>query len=113
RLLLRRVVDLVVSLRLAAELLRQNRRHRRRQRRLPVVHVTNRPNVHVRLRTLKFALGHISVPDTRFPMIDNKPVLQNLVPMERIERSTSPLPRECSATELHGPAAEFSAYCCP
>ena len=22
--------------------------------------------------------------------------------MERIERSTSPLPRECSATELHG-----------
>src|SRR5262245_49225634 len=25
-----------------------------------------------------------------------------MVPMERIERSTSPLPRECSATELHG-----------
>src|SRR5689334_10724711 len=26
-----------------------------------------------------------------------------LVPMMRIERMTSPLPRECSATELHGP----------
>ena len=25
-----------------------------------------------------------------------------MVPMERIERSTSPLPRECSTTELHG-----------
>ena len=25
-----------------------------------------------------------------------------VVPMERIERSTSPLPRECSTTELHG-----------
>jgi hypothetical protein len=25
-----------------------------------------------------------------------------LVPMARIERATSPLPRECSATELHG-----------
>ncbi len=26
-----------------------------------------------------------------------------LVPMMRIERMTSPLPRECSTTELHGP----------
>src|SRR5688572_5729160 len=28
---------------------------------------------------------------------------QVMVPMMRIERMTSPLPRECSATELHGP----------
>ena len=28
---------------------------------------------------------------------------QKLVPMGRIELPTSPLPRECSATELHGP----------
>src|SRR5512134_2200412 len=27
----------------------------------------------------------------------------SLVPMMRIERMTSPLPRECSATELHRP----------
>jgi hypothetical protein len=27
----------------------------------------------------------------------------HLVPMMRIERMTSPLPRECSTTELHGP----------
>ncbi len=27
-----------------------------------------------------------------------------MVPMGRIELPTSPLPRECSATELHGPA---------
>src|SRR6059058_1282765 len=36
-----------------------------------------------------------------------------MVPMARIERATSPLPRECSTTELHGhlrprePAASF------
>src|SRR6478609_392376 len=60
RLLLRRVVDLVVRLRLAAELLAQNRRDRRRQRRLPVIHVTNRPHVHVRLRTLELAFCHVS-----------------------------------------------------
>ena len=29
-------------------------------------------------------------------------MVRRLVPMERIERSTSPLPRECSTTELHG-----------
>jgi hypothetical protein len=49
RLLFRRRVDLVVGLRLAAELRRQHRRDRRRQRRLAVVHVTNRAHVHVRL----------------------------------------------------------------
>jgi hypothetical protein len=31
----------------------------------------------------------------------------SLVPMARIERATSPLPRECSATELHGREAVF------
>ena len=30
-----------------------------------------------------------------------------LVPMARIERATSPLPRECSATELHGRYSVF------
>jgi hypothetical protein len=33
-------------------------RQRRRQRRLPVIHVTNRPNVHVRLLALEFLFGH-------------------------------------------------------
>src|SRR5487761_2204135 len=60
RLLLRRIVDLVVRLRLPTVLPRQHQRHRRRQRRLPVIHVPNRPHVHVRLRTLEFALGHDS-----------------------------------------------------
>ena len=52
-LLFRRRIDLVVLLRLAAELRRQHRRDRRRQRRLPMVHVSNRAHVHVRLRTLE------------------------------------------------------------
>src|SRR5207253_10249829 len=33
-------------------------RQRRRQRRLPVVHVPNRPDVHMRLGPLKLCLGH-------------------------------------------------------
>jgi hypothetical protein len=44
-------VDLVVALGFTTELLRQHRRDRRRQRRLAVVNVTNRANVHVRLGT--------------------------------------------------------------
>jgi hypothetical protein len=38
--------------------LRQHHGHRRRQRRLAVIDVPDRPHVHVRLRPIKFALGH-------------------------------------------------------
>ena len=64
RLLFRRLVDLVVGHERAAVRLRHHLRQRRRQRRLAVVHVTNRPHVHVRLRTLKFFLSHDHVPLT-------------------------------------------------
>ena len=53
RLLFGRRVNLVVALRLTTKLLRQHRRDRRRQRRLAMVHVTNRAHVHVRLGPLK------------------------------------------------------------
>ena len=66
RLLFRRVVDLVVRLRRRQTLLRQNQRDRRRQRRLPVIHVPNRPNVHVRLRPIKLLFGHVSPSLTCF-----------------------------------------------
>ena len=65
RLLFRRRVDLVVRLGFAAELRRQDRRDRRRQRRLAVVHVTNRAHVHVRLGPLEFAFAIFSPPRTR------------------------------------------------
>ena len=58
RLLLRRLVDLVVRHELAAMLLRHHLRQRRRQRRLAVIHVPNRPHVHVRLRTLELFFSH-------------------------------------------------------
>jgi hypothetical protein len=58
RLLFRRRVDLVVGLGLAAELGRQHRRDRRRQRRLAVVHVTNRAHVHVGLGPFEFTFCH-------------------------------------------------------
>jgi hypothetical protein len=58
RLLLGRRVDLVVGLDLATELGRQHRGQRRGQRRLAVVHVPNRPHVHVRLGAFEFAFCH-------------------------------------------------------
>ena len=57
-LLFRRRVNLVVGLRLATKLLRQHRRDRRRQRRLAMINVPNRPHVHVRLGPLKFTFCH-------------------------------------------------------
>ena len=38
--------------------LRHHLRDRRRQCRLPVIHVTDRPYVHVRLRTVEFLFAH-------------------------------------------------------
>src|SRR4029078_3040072 len=42
-------------------LVRRHLRQRRRQRRLPVVHVPDRPDVHVRLRSLEFGLRHVAL----------------------------------------------------
>ena len=68
RLLFRRRVNLVVGLRLTTKLGRQHRRDRRRQRRLAMVHVTNRAHVHVWLVTLKLTLGHFAVAPIRMNM---------------------------------------------
>jgi len=61
RLLFRRLVDLVVGRERRAARLRQNLRDRRRQRRLAVVDVTDRPDVAVRLVPLEFRLCHLSL----------------------------------------------------
>ena len=58
RLLLRSLVDLVVRRKRRPARLRQNLRDRRRQRRLAMVNMTNRPNVAVRLIPLKLFLRH-------------------------------------------------------
>ena len=63
RLLFRRRVDLVVRLELAAKALRADLRQRRRQRRLAVIHVTDRAHVHVRLGAFEFTLCHALNPD--------------------------------------------------
>ena len=56
-----RVVDLVVRPVLHLRVRRgQDLRDRRRQRRLPVVHVPDRPDVHVRLRPVELLLRHLS-----------------------------------------------------
>ncbi|MPN03881.1 hypothetical protein SDC9_151116 [bioreactor metagenome] len=58
RFLFRRLVDFVVLHRLGFALLRQRHRDRRRQRRLAVVYVPDRPDVDVRFRSLEFCLCH-------------------------------------------------------
>src|SRR6185503_991688 len=61
--LFRRVVDRsVIAYRDLRILLRQNHRDRRRQRRLPMIHVSDRPHVHVRLRPLVLLLRHPTYP---------------------------------------------------
>src|SRR6266516_4264557 len=55
---LRRLRHLIVGHVGRQPLVRRHLRQRRRQRRLPVIHVPNRPHVHVRLRPLKLCLSH-------------------------------------------------------
>src|ERR1700741_1196755 len=64
--LFRRLVDLIEGHKLHFRIiLRQHLRDRCRQRRLPVIHVPNRSDVHVRLGTVKFFLRHLFIPRER------------------------------------------------
>ncbi len=62
RLLFRSLVNLVVGRKRRPARLRQNLRDRRRQRRLAMVDVSNRPNVAMRLGAREFFLGHCRAP---------------------------------------------------
>ena len=59
--LFRRRVDLLICQLLRHAYLRQHVRDSRRQRRLAVVHMSDRPYVDMRLRSLEFCLSHRSV----------------------------------------------------
>ena len=59
-LLLRRPVNLIKRYVLRHPLRRQTLRNRTRQRRLPMINMTNRPHIHMRLRPLKLPLRHTS-----------------------------------------------------
>ena len=61
RLLFRRLVDLVERDLLREPLGRLDRRDRRGQRRLAVIDVADRADVHVRLRPLELCLGHCPI----------------------------------------------------
>src|SRR5690606_15126541 len=106
RLLLRRIVNLVVTAYLAPVPLRHHLRQRRRQRRLPVVHVPNRPHVHVRLRTLKLSFRHCAslvALSRRYVPVGRV----RLEPTPGFEPGTSSLPRKCSTPELCGRSPDF------
>ena len=62
----RRFVNLVILRRFRLPLLRQYHRDRRRQRRLPMVYVTNRSDIYMRFRTFKFSLRHRYIPPYGF-----------------------------------------------
>src|SRR5690606_33333494 len=98
RLLLRRRVDRVVGLELAAETLRAHLRQRRRQRRLAVVHVADRAHVHVGLGALELTLchGRISLVNLLVQTWWYKLGGADVVLTNGIEPSTSSLPRRCS-----------------
>src|SRR6185436_16295647 len=69
RFFFRRLVDLIEGHELHFWIvLRQHLRDGRRQSRLAVVHVPNRPDVHVRLAAIKFLFAHgsLSVPSVLF-----------------------------------------------
>src|SRR5437899_2063999 len=73
-------------------LLRRYLRQRRRQGRLPVVHVPNRPHVHVRLGPLKLGLGH-GIPSKRFTTSSRNVVSPSLSPStQSLRPSVSALP---------------------
>src|SRR4029078_10138133 len=77
--------------RLREVLLRLNLHERCRQRRLAVVDVTDRADVHVGLVALEFFLGHLLFS-----------TLLVAEPTSGLEPETSSLPRRCSTTELGG-----------
>ena len=59
--LLGSLVDLVKGRELRQTLMTLTLRNRSRQRRLPVIHVTDCPHVYVRLRPFELLLGHTSL----------------------------------------------------
>ena len=65
--LFRGLVDLVEGRELRQTLMSLTLRDRRRQRRLAMIHVTDRSHVHVRLRPLELRLGQLLVLLFGFP----------------------------------------------
>ncbi|CAB4766737.1 unannotated protein [freshwater metagenome] len=57
-LLLRRLINLIKRSELRQPLIRQRLRNRSRQRRLTMINMTHRPNIHMGLRTLELCLAH-------------------------------------------------------
>jgi hypothetical protein len=103
RLLFRRLVDLVVRHERAAVRLRHHLRQRRRQRRLAMVDMTNRADVHVRLASLKFLFGHDATlwkATSNSNAVDTdltpRPGSTEMELTSGIEPLTSSLPRTCS-----------------
>jgi hypothetical protein len=106
RLLLRRVVDVLERHGSRLALGREDLRDRRRQRRLPVVDVSDRADVQVRLVPHKRFLRHrLNLLKTDYAVsiflaysLNGITSLASLQPAIGVEPTTSPLPRGCSTS---------------
>src|SRR3546814_9725652 len=108
-LLLRRLVNLVIGRERRAARLRQNLGDRSRQRRLAMVDVTDRPNVAMRLVTLKFCLGNSLCPAIRVLLSDLFVVDLSVVV---VSLSTSGAAALISATSRHRNQSAVLALSC-
>src|SRR3546814_346313 len=117
RPLLRSLVDLVVRRKRRPASLRQHLRDRRRQRRLPMVHVTNRSYVRVRLRPLKLRLRHVlwlpvatsrSDPNHHMMNAGRPPDESRGGAGEGNRTLTASLEGWCSTIELHPPTMPWA-----
>ena len=102
--LFRRLVNLVKRRLRRTARLSQHLRYRRRQRRLAMINMANRPDVAVRLRSLEFRLGHgltlvclklscllnrQPLPPSRFKSLSCRPGVAQLERVKGIEPSSS------------------------
>ena len=99
-LLFRRGVDLVIGLRLAAELLGQHVGDGGGQGGFAMVHVADGADIDVGLRAVEFLFGHGCL--LKGGREDEGELCKRVEPTTGLEPVTSSLPRKCSTTELCG-----------
>ena len=76
------LIDVRIVNELGFTLLRQYFRNRRRQRRLPMVNVTYRADIAMRLRSLKLLFCHFLIPDYKI-IYTKKPPKRRLEPLDQ------------------------------
>src|SRR6185369_16829365 len=82
----------------------QHLRDRTRQRRLAVIDMPDRPDVHVRLRPIKLLLGHRGALRGKTVLLNPGECREKWSPCPGLNRRPRPYQGRALPTELHGPA---------